>query len=221
MRRQERYTEPAESMLHILDNWQADIYTAMPGIVVDIDFSKCPNLTVQPAINRLFTDQLTGEQQWTKMPLLLDVPLLMIGGGGMTLTMPVAVGDECLVLFADRCIDAWYQSGCPVSNGQINTQNQAAFRMHDLSDGFALVGLRSLPRILSGYSQTSMQLRSDDGNCVIDMNPTTHNIEMTCPTLTINGNLTVTGDATINGRDFMTHEHSGVQAGSDNSGAVV
>jgi hypothetical protein len=41
--------------------------------------------------------------------------------------------------------------------------------MHDLSDGFAILGFRSLPRMLSNVSTTSTQLRSDDGSTYVDV----------------------------------------------------
>ena len=215
MKRSERVGILSETILNALNEWQSNLYTAMPGIVIDIDASKCPVLKVQPAINRIYTNPRDGSKSWIKMPILLDVPLLMYGGGGITLTCPVAIGDECLVLFADRCIDAWYQNGCSISNGNINTQNQVEFRMHDLSDGFALVGLRSLPRKLSNYSTTSAQLRSDDGGVIIDMDPSTHAITVSASSVTI------TPDCTINGRSFMNHSHKNVQTGSGNTGGVV
>ena len=43
---------------------------------------------------------------------------------------------------ADRCIDAWMQSG--------GVQNPMTGRRHDLSDGFALVGFRSGKTMLEG-----------------------------------------------------------------------
>lgn len=39
--------------------------------------------------------------------------------------------------------------------------------------------------------------------------------------VTITGNLIVTGSASIAGKDFLTHSHSGVTAGSANTGIVV
>jgi hypothetical protein len=45
------------------------------------------------------------------------------------------------------------------------------FRMHDLSDGFAFVGPRSTPRVLSGVSTTATQLRSDDGATMVEVSP--------------------------------------------------
>lgn len=56
----------------------------------------------------------------------------------------IAKAKEALVFFADHCIDAWYQSG--------GVQNQLMPRMHDISDGFALVGFRSKPNALKNFN---------------------------------------------------------------------
>ena len=69
------------------------------------------------------------------------MPVVFPGGGGFALTFPVAAGDECLVVFASRCIDAWWQSG--------GVGEPMEPRMHDLSDGFALIGVRSQPAHVS------------------------------------------------------------------------
>lgn len=64
-------------------------------------------------------------------PTLIDVPVLVLGGGTSSLTFPITKGDECLVLFNDRDIANWYAgatSGSPASNN-----------LHSLSDGLALV----------------------------------------------------------------------------------
>lgn len=73
-------------------------------------------------------------------PPLLACPLVTLQGGGVGAVMPVSVGDECLVVFSDRCIDNWLTTGAatPLPN----------FRMHDISDGFALVGLNSFSNVL-------------------------------------------------------------------------
>lgn len=69
-------------------------------------------------------------------PELRGCPVVTIQGGGVAAIMPIQVGDSCLVFFSDRCIDAWFQTGSP--------QPLPNLRMHDLSDGFALVGLNSM-----------------------------------------------------------------------------
>ena len=38
-------------------------------------------------------------------PLLLDVPVVILSGGGASLTFPISKGDKCIILFNDRDID--------------------------------------------------------------------------------------------------------------------
>lgn len=67
-------------------------------------------------------------------PELGDCPVFILGGGGAALSMPIASGDTCLVLFADRDIDTWHYTG---STDVPNTN-----RMHSISDAIVLVGVR-------------------------------------------------------------------------------
>ena len=142
------------------DKWSNDLRVAMPGTVVSFDPVE-QTVTVQPAIKeRVIVDQDRTVQS-VAMPLLLDVPIVFPRAGGFTLTMPVRAGDECLVIFADSCIDAWWSQG--------GVQVQAEKRRHDLSDAFAIMGITSQPRRVTGYSTTSAQLRTDDGTQCIDI----------------------------------------------------
>ena len=52
-----------------------------------------------------------GGADLVPLPILPDVPVMFFGGGGMTITAPIKPGDECLVIFADRCIDGWWWLG--------------------------------------------------------------------------------------------------------------
>ncbi len=79
--------------------------------------------------------------------LLVDVPVIFPRGGGVTLTFPVADGDECLVIFADRCIDFWWQSG--------GVQEHVDWRSHDLSDAFVIPGPQSQAHKISGISTSA------------------------------------------------------------------
>jgi hypothetical protein len=83
-------------------------------------------------------------------PILLDVPIVILSGGPAQLTFPIAQGDECLILFNDRSLDNWFQSGQvgPVSST----------RLHSISDGFALVGVRSLARSIDSYDETHAKI---------------------------------------------------------------
>lgn len=61
------------------------------------------------------------------------------------LTSPINQGDECLLLFADRELESWFINGVtsPISHS----------RMHDETDCIAIVGLRSLPKMIQIASE--------------------------------------------------------------------
>ena len=226
----------------------AGLWTALPGIVQSFDASAV-TCTVQPAIQGIVTNE-DGTRTAVNLPLLVDVPIVFPRGGGTTLTFPVSVGDECLVIFSSRCIDAWWQSG--------GVQIPMEARKHDLSDGFALVGPMSQAKKIGGISTSTVQLRSDDGAAYVEINPSSHAVNVqtsgnvsataggaatvTAPTITLNGNVTIngtltqtgggtatfsgnintpSGDVTASGKSLKTHVHSGVTTGTGNSGQPV
>lgn len=212
----------------------AGVWTALPGTIESFDAS-LQTASVQPTIQAQVRGP-TGETKLVNMPLLLDCPVNFPGGGDTVATFPVRKGDECLVIFASRCIDSWWQSG--------GVQPPATLRMHNLSDGMVLVGFRSKPHKITGFSTTAAQLRSLDGATLVEMNPTAQTLVLTAPggatinaDTTINGTLHVTGAITCDdditssktvtgqtdvvggGKHLKTHTHSGVQSGGSNTGA--
>jgi phage baseplate assembly protein gpV len=167
----ERYDDPEEALRVAMDGLKSGLWTSMPGIVQSFSASAI-TATVQIAIKGVVHTP-DGKAQFVNMPLLVDVPVHFPRGGGCTLTFPVAKGDECLVVFAARAIDGWWQSG--------GIQAPVEPRIHDLSDGFAFVGFFSQATKISGISTASTQLRSNDGATFIDLNPTTQKVTITAP----------------------------------------
>lgn len=179
MDRRERLDDPQEALRAAMDGRQAAIWTLMPGIIESFD-PVAMTCVVQPSIQgRLLAPD--GSAKMINMPLLLDCPVEFPGGGGVTLTFPITKGDECTVKFASRCIDAWWQQG--------GVQPPAEFRIHDLSDGFAFVGVRSQPRVLTGVSTDSAQIRSDDGTIVLEVSAGGAVIVADAPSTETTGNL--------------------------------
>ena len=156
----QRYADQTELMRLAADGSQSGLWTAMPGIIQSYD-PAAQTVTVQPAIT---LDQRlpSGASVTAHRTILTDVPVQFPAGGGHGLTFPISPGDECLVVFASRCIDAWWQNG--------GVQRPIEPRMHDLSDGFALLGFRSKPRALAGVSTSTTQIRSDDGQTYVEIN---------------------------------------------------
>lgn len=161
MLREERYSDNEESLRMSFEGLRSKIWTALPGIVQSFD-AVAQTAVVQPTIRAVVRNP-DGSTQSVALPLLLDCPVFFPAGGGCTLTFPVKEGDECLMVFASRCIDAWWQSG--------GVQEQAEFRMHDLSDGFCYVGFSSKPAVISNISTTAAQLRSDNGAGYVEVDP--------------------------------------------------
>ena len=193
---------------------------AIPGIVQSYDASQ-QTVTVQVALREKLS--IDGNENWVDIPLLLDVPIIFPRSGGYVLTLPITSGDEVLVVFGDCCIDAWWQSG--------GVQNQIDTRRHDLSDAFAIPGPWSQPRRVPGYSTNSCQLRNEAGSAYVELSGSTINIvgsavNIMAPNVTVTGRTTVDGKTTITGatdiqgRDFLTHTHSGVETGGGSTGGV-
>lgn len=103
-----------------------------------------PNLDVNPPVYKTIS-----------YPLLVDVPVFINSGGSGYLTFPIAKGDTCLVLFNDRDIDSWF------STGVVAEPNSS--RLHDLSDGLALVGFRSLANVLESFDTENAVVAYDGG----------------------------------------------------------
>lgn len=163
MLNQERTEDPSEALRLALGGWQSEIWTAMPGILDSFNVNADGTCVCQVTIKGKWRAK-DGSQSDVQLPQCLDVPLIFPGGGGFTLTFPMKAGDEGLIVFASRCIDAWWQSG--------GIQNQAEIRLHSLSDGFFLIGVRSKPRALANISTTSTQLRNDAGTAYVDLSST-------------------------------------------------
>ncbi len=145
----------------MLEGFQSGVWTAMPGIVQAVDFTTM-TCEVQPAIKGAVQDK-DGNVTSVKYPKLVDVPIVFPSAGGFMVTLPLKVNDEVLVCFAARCIDSWWQSG-----GYNNVPAEA--RMHDLSDGFAIPGPRSQPKLPSGaISSTGAQVRNDAGTTYVEI----------------------------------------------------
>lgn len=216
MDRREFLGDPQEALRAAMDGRQATMWTALPGIIQKYDADK-QTVDVQPAIKGAVLKPNNVVESVT-MPLCLDCPVQFPSGGGVTLTFPVKEGDECLLVFASRCIDAWWQQG--------DVQTQAEFRMHDLSDGFAVIGFRSVPNALSPAADPDkVQLRSDDASTLIELDPDGQVITLTAPggvtinaDVTVNGTIDATGEVTGNGTALHTHHHSGVTTGGGNTG---
>ncbi|HIU85207.1 MAG TPA: hypothetical protein IAC66_07580 [Candidatus Aphodousia gallistercoris] len=183
---------------------QAAIWTALPGIIKSFD-PQAMTCEVQPAVTGRIRDA-DGTIKQVNLPLLLDCPVVFPHAGACSLTFPIKEGDECLVVFSSRGIDFWWQNG--------GIQPPPEPRMHDLSDGFVIPGPYSQPKKIANVSTESVQLRSNDHEAFLEINPTTHNIKVQT---TANLNATVGGDSTVQVTGNVTIKAASVTIDSPNT----
>lgn len=234
MQQQERIPDFENALRIAFDAFAVRLHCAAIGIVTAFDGKD--TVTVRLAIQGTVRASDGSETPTTIHPLV-DVPVVFLGGGNFVSTFPIQEGDEALVIFADRCIDSWFQSG--------GVQKEAEPRTHHLSDGIAIVGPRSLARLIPNLSTTTAQFRSLDGSTYFEVaangeanvvapsgvtitGPVTIKGDLSVvgtmtgsANMSIDGEISATGEGTFAGIPVSTHVHGGVQTGGGNTGTPI
>jgi hypothetical protein len=94
-------------------------------------------------------------------PLLVNCPLHMPVSDTGGLQIPINTGDTCLVLFNDNDIDTWF------TTGEADTLPSTT-RLHNINDGIALVGVKSLSNVIPDYSTTRTKLNYQQTSITLD-----------------------------------------------------
>jgi len=158
-------------------------------------------ISVQPVINRVVDGKSIQLPEFTKVP-----PLFLQGGGSYT-AHPIAIGDYCLLILTERCFDRWYSGS--------DFQDPAEFRMHDYSDGIAIVGINpkagalTIPSVIQQTGDTNQDgdyTRQGSLVQIGDMTITGH--------LHVYGEITCTGDVVAGGISLRNHTHTGDSGGT-------
>lgn len=173
-----------KSMADILENWFGSFSESFNcikiGRITAVDYE---HQTVNAEIMHKRTVEQPTKNVLKAYPELQGVPFISLRGGSSYLTLPVSVGDSCLLMFCDYEIDRWLTTG---------TNQPAVYgRKHDLSDAIALVGISSLTDLIQGYSQY-VKLQYNE-NSSISIGET---VDITNGQTNVSGKLTVKGDIT-------------------------
>lgn len=200
MKQEERLEDQEEALRIMLEGFQAEIWTALPCIVESFD-AETQTCSLQPTIQGTQVDQ-EGAVTFVNMPLLVNVPVYRLRGGGFSVTVPIVKDDEGLVILASRCIDNWWQNG--------GIQQPFEQRLHDLSDGFFLPGFNSQKKNLASFATDAVEVRNDAGDVKVSVkvdqivltgkNSTVtvkqDEIDIVATTVKITGDLAVSGKLT-------------------------
>jgi len=223
MHQTERIEDLQEALRTVFEGSQAGLWTAMPGIVQSFNAAR-GTCVIQPAVKARI-QAADGSFSWQPMFPLPDVKVVFLGCGNLVLTFEPQPGDEALVIFSSRCLDGWWQQG--------GVQIPPEIRMHDLSDGFAIIGPRSQAKLIQNISPNA-QLRTLDGSAYYELTPAgvanivaPGGVNINGVAIDVHGNVstpgkvTATGEGTFNTIEVSQHEHTGVTPGSGTTGPPV
>jgi len=139
-----------DNIMRMFDNFAFRLRVASPAVVKSFN-PDMQTITAQLCIDESVYGEITA------VPVLPDIPVYMFGTKNFSITAPIKEGDECLLIFADTCIDDWFVRG---GTGRKSKD----IRRHSLNDPFALVGFRSQPnaKTLVAYNEDDLEIRNED-----------------------------------------------------------
>lgn len=150
-----------------------DARVATPAFLVEDLNVATQTATVQIAIQERV--RTASGAQWWDIPPITNVPIILPRGGGYSVTLPLKKGDEGMLVFCDTCFDNWWVNGQTSAPKATNvasasgSQTQFEVRRHYVHDCGFMPGMWSQPNVLENYSAGSLQIRTDDGNTIVDV----------------------------------------------------
>ena len=149
-----------ETMLKTsIDSTLRHTWTALPGIVKSFD-PGTQTAEIRAAIQQGYYDE-NNELKYREQPLLVNVPVHFVCGGGVCITHNLVAGDAGIIIFSARCIDSWYQSG--------GVQIPENTRKHSFSDGMFIPGIRALTDKIESFETSGMEIRTESRSMIINV----------------------------------------------------
>lgn len=235
------YSVPTEAGAFELQFWRlaGQLRVCMPGNIVSFD-AATQRCVAQPGIK--MKTVIRGVASYLDLPEVQNVPIVVpyAQGAGLLLSLPIQSGDPCLLLFSDRALDNYLQTGAAEIPGTATDADVTAPRVHHLTDAICIPGMIANNVVVSDWSTENIELRDKERKNYISLGP--NGIEIsdgtatwsmsggainivapggtttTSPTNTTEGTISAT-ELKQGNTTFSSHTHSGVQSGMDNSGA--
>ena len=163
-------TSPSEAFGMQFGRMAGQIRCAMPGIIISFD-PATQTATVQPAI-KMRVNLGEGVKQMD-LPPIANVPVVLpfAQGAGLLLTLPIRAGDECLIVFSDRSIDNFMQSGGVQPTVATANEDTTTPRSHSLADAICIPGIISNPQAVPEYNTDNIELRDRERKHYISLGP--------------------------------------------------
>ena len=219
---------PEEAFRIALSRYALHLRTFLPAIV-DSEPKKNGRfwcVDVIPSIRRVVTDA-EGLMSTKDIAKIANVPLYLAGsiGSGLTITIPVKIGDNCLLAICDRGIDNWQ-----LADGQQNPpeidfeQKNLEIRHHDLTDAIC-IPLGSTLEAIESYNNEAIEIRDKTSETVLSVKSGeikslvgSAMMTMTDGSLSIKANVSIDGDFSASNGVFT---HDGVNVGKDHQHGIT
>lgn len=130
-----------------------NVHTHLPAVILSYD-PALKKVSVRPTIKKTLSDGTTAS-----MPIISNVPLISPFGGNQGLSLPVKVGDYCLLMFSERSLDRWLTFGGEVDNSDP--------RVFDLNDAIAIAGLMPFNQTSGIANNEDIVLKNSNGTITI------------------------------------------------------
>lgn len=133
------------------------VATCLPGIVTGAFDPDTQTVEVQPTVQvKTFIDDEIG---YVDMPKIVRVPVEVpfAAVAGFALTLPIRVGDPCVLKFCQRSIDNWHDRG-----GIQPPEDSIGSRHHDITDAIASFAAAPVPDIMADWEANGIELRNRD-----------------------------------------------------------
>ena len=168
----------SQMLSEVVNSIRVSLHCVKIGKIVEFDKTK---QTAKVQILHIQDENYnTRLEEDLEYPLLGDVPVVIMSGGGTYISHPIVPGDQCLIVFCDYMIDNWWVTG--------EAKPSIVPRKHDLSDAIAIVGLNALPNVIQNYSDYLRLHYNENSSIVIG-----EQIDVNNETINLNGNTTKTG----------------------------
>lgn len=148
----ERFEDLTEVLETVIDGVMSRLPKAGP-VMLSEDSADGHTAKLQPTTKAIIR-KIDGTTEEVMLPVLPDVPVHFMGGGGITTTYGLKRGNEGFNVPAALGIDGWHQQG--------GVQSPGDTRQHAHADTFFIPGVRSDPNKLKGVSGDAHETRTDD-----------------------------------------------------------
>lgn len=149
----------------MIDNQKYSII--LPARIVEY-FAATQTATIQISAETIYNDSSLVAQSKKRNPIE-GVPVHTPSGGGWAITMPIEVGNTCVIIFSQVGYDHWLYEDKDLAGTLASNPKPWLRRQFNDDDGFAFVGMNTLPRAIQGQSSEDSEWRNVDKTQMISL----------------------------------------------------